>query len=368
MKSFKIFLGVISIFFFFQGCSPKNNEVKIGANLPLTGTVAYYGINAQNGIRLALDSLKLDPTYKNYNFDVIYEDNQGQAKFAITAMTKLINIDKVPVIIGGGSSIETLAAAPLANENKVVLISPISSASSISKAGSYIFRTCPTDNLQAEDLGAWILELGIKNISVVFVNSTWGTSFDSDFENYIKNNGGKIVISESSDPGESNFRPQLSLIKSKNTQALLCIVYAKEGGTLVRQARELGIKQNIFGADPWSQKDFQTGAGQYANGVRYTTPVQYNGEAFKIFRDKFFDKYGKEPDVYASNGFDCMMLVAQAIQKGNRTGEEIQKYFNNVTNFMGATGITHFDENGDVIGKHFGRFIINNDSPELTIK
>lgn len=368
MRSYKILISIISLFLFFQGCSSKSNEIKIGANLPLTGTVAYYGISAQKGIELALDSLKSEPSYKDNQLNVVYEDNQGQAKFAITAMTKLINIDKVGVIIGGGSSIETLAAAPLANENKVVLISPISSASSISKAGPYIFRTCPTDNMQAQDLGAWVLELGYKDISVVFVNSTWGTSFDNDFENYIKNNGGSIIISKSSDPGESNFRPQLSLIKSKNYQALICIVYAKEGGTLVRQARELGIKQNIFGADPWSQKDFRTGAGKYADGIRYTTPIQYNGEAFKLFREKFLKKYNEEPDVYASNGFDCMMLIAKAIKNGNKTGEEIRSYFSKVTDFIGATGITHFDRNGDVIGKHFGRFIIRNEEPELTNK
>jgi branched-chain amino acid transport system substrate-binding protein len=279
-------------------------------------------------------------------------------------MNQLINIYKVPVIIGGGSSIETLASAPIANEKKVVLISPISSASKISEAGPFIYRTCPTDNIQANDLGSWIVESGYNNIAIIFVNSTWGISFNNDLVKYLTSKKVNLLFNLSSDPGETNFRSQLSLIKSKNPQALIFLTYAKEGGTLVRQTRELGLKQAIFGADPWSQQDFRTGAGDQADGIRYTTPVQFDGESFKTFRDKFLNKYKGEPDIYASNGYDCMMLIADAIKNGKTSGEEIRGYFDKTNNFMGATGITKFDQNGDVVGKHFGRFIIQAGQPK----
>ncbi len=348
-------------FILFFGCSGKNSkEINIGANLPLSGTVAYYGLSAQKGINLALKELNQKGFTNNLKIKMVYEDNQGQAKSAITVMDKLINIDKVPVIIGGGSSVETLAAAPVANQNKIALLSPISSASKITLAGPYIYRTCPTDNIQAEDLGKWVLENKYKTVSIVFVNSTWATSFKDDFVKNFQNNGGIVSKIESSDPGDTDFRTQLISLKKSKKDALVFIIYAKEGGAIVRQAKELGMNEPIFGADPWSQEDFRNSAGKFAENVHYTTPVQYDGQTFKEFRDKYFKEYNEEPDVYSSNGYDCLMIIAKALESGARTGDEIKNYFDKQTGFMGATGLTKFDGNGDVVGKHFGRFVIKN--------
>lgn len=367
MKKLTLLVVMALALILIPGCCKKSETsdevLKIGANLPLTGTVAYYGLSAKDGIDLALDHLKGEMEFNGTQIKVVYEDNQGQAKMAITAMSKLINVDKVPAVIGGGSSTETMAAASIANENEAILISPISSATSIANAGIYIFRTCPSDLVQAEDLGEWVLQSNYKKIAVIYANSTWGTGFKNNFVDYFKRNGGEILDVKSSDPGDTNFRTQLSVIKSLNPEALVFIIYAKEGGALMRQTRELGLTQPVFGADPWSQKDFRVGAAEFAEGVMYTTPVQYNGESFNKFRQAFLKKYNKEPDVYSSNGYDCMMLLAHVYSKGARTGEQFQAILSQVNGFMGATGVTHFDKNGDVVGKKFGRFVIRNGEP-----
>jgi len=364
MKTHNSLIGVLTLVFFITGCGTKKEVFKVGVNLPLTGTVAYYGISAQKGIELAIDELKTQNQYfRNVKIELVNEDNQGQASQAVQAMNKLIHVDKVPVVIGGGSSTETMAAAPIANENQVVLISPISSATTISKAGDYIFRTCPTDLNQAQDLGEWVLENRINKIAIIYANSTWGTGFKNDFVDFYSKNNGVILATKSSDPGDMDFRSQLTVIKSLNPEALVFIIYAKEGGTLCRQARELGLTQPIFGADPWSQKDFRTNSGLYSEGIMYTTPVQFDGESFNKFRAMYVLKYNQEPDVYSSNGYDCMMLLANLYLDGARTGVDFQRLLSNVTDFMGATGITHFDNNGDVTGKKFGRFVIRNGEP-----
>jgi branched-chain amino acid transport system substrate-binding protein len=371
MKKFSFLVLVVMALplMFISGCNQQTGTseevLKIGANLPLTGTVAYYGLSAKDGIELALDHIRKKEEFEGKRIEVVYEDNQGQAKLAITAMSKLINVNKVPAVIGGGTSTETMAAAPIANENKTILISPVSSATSIAKAGPYIFRTCPSDLVQAEDLGEWVLESGHKKIAVIYANSTWGTGFKNNFVDYFKRNGGEILDVKSSDPGDTNFRTQLSVIKSLNPQALVFIIYAKEGGALMRQTRELGLTQPVFGADPWSQKDFRVGAAEYAEGVMYTTPVQYNGNSFKKFREAFLKKYNKEPDVYSSNGYDCMALLAYVYSEGAKNGEEFQTILSKINGFMGATGVTQFDKNGDVVGKKFGRFVIQNGEPAL---
>lgn len=364
-KSF-ITLAVGIVLIAAMGCNNYSaDHLKIGVNLPLTGDVSYYGTNAKNGIELAKEQLLASPAFQGKNIELVYEDNQGQGKNAAIVMGKLTSADAVPAVIGGGSSTETMAAAPIAEKTKTVLISPVSSATSVSAAGEYVFRTCPSDLTQAQDLGNWIISQKLNKIAVIYVNSSWGTGFKDNFAAHFKSIGGDIVETISTDPGQSDFRAQVARLKADKVEAYAFIVYAKEGGALVRQAREGQLSAPIFGADPWSQNDFRTVAGDAGNGIRYTTPSQDTGKTFQAFRNAYLKKYNQEPDVYASNGYDCLMLLAKLYQNGARTGEQFQQNLAKTDDFQGATGLTHFDPNGDVIGKKFGRYTISGGKPKL---
>jgi branched-chain amino acid transport system substrate-binding protein len=333
---------------------------RVGVDLPLTGSKSYYGISAREGIEIAKNQLKSEEFFKEREIGVIYEDNQAQAKLAVEAMSKLVNADKVPAIIGGGTSTETMACAPLSTQTKTVLISPISSATSISSAGDYVFRTCPSDGLQAKSLATWVADKGHSSVAIIFASSTWGTGIKNEFVKYYNKTGGKILSIQSSDPNDTDFRSQLTAIKGTNPKALVFLTYAKEGAVAVIQAKELEMQQPIFGADPWSQNDFRASSGKAAEGVCYTSPVNFDGPSFVAFQKDFQTQYHHQPDVYAANGYDCMMLLAKAYQGGARSGEQFQAFLSRVVGHMGATGITTFDENGDVVGKEFGRFTITN--------
>jgi len=152
-----ITLAIGTVLVAIMGCNNKNvDQLRIGVDLPLTGDVAYYGTSAKNGIELAKQQLLETPAFNGKTIDLIYEDNQGQGKNAAIAMAKLASADGVPAVIGRGSSTETMAAAPTAEKTRTVLISPVSSATSVSTAGDFIFRTCPSDLTQAQDLGDWM--------------------------------------------------------------------------------------------------------------------------------------------------------------------------------------------------------------------
>lgn len=126
---------------FISSCNNSNSsEIKIGAILPLSGEAATYGKSARQGIEIGLDlARKLDP--KSPKIVVAYEDTQADPKLGVAAFRKLVNIEKVKVVIGEIASSVTLAVAPVAEAEKVVLISPASSAPKITEAGDYIFRT-----------------------------------------------------------------------------------------------------------------------------------------------------------------------------------------------------------------------------------
>lgn len=148
----KIITGVIVIILIIVGVSyfGKNSKqsavkepIKIGFVGPLSGEGASFGETEKNATELALQDINADP--KSPKFEVVYEDGKCNGKDATSAIQKLISIDNVKIILGGTCSSETLAMAPIAEQNKVLMLSAFSSNPAITNAGDYIFRNSPKD-------------------------------------------------------------------------------------------------------------------------------------------------------------------------------------------------------------------------------
>jgi branched-chain amino acid transport system substrate-binding protein len=340
-----------------------NNDsgaIVIGAALPMSGQVSYYGQDSRRGIDLALDEINANGGVNGQKIQIVYEDTKGEGARAVSAIRALLDVRKVPAVIGGGTSTETLAMAPIAEREGRVLFSPVSSAAKISQAGSYIFRSVPSDGAQAADLAKWVLTKGYKHIALVYVNQTWGTGLKDGFVDQYKAMGGEIVATEATDQGEVDFRTQLVRMRAAKPQAYVAIVYAREGGLLLRQARELGVTNQFFGADPWTKKDFAASAGNAGNGVLFTTPAVYSGPEFTAFAAKYRARYHSEPGIYEASGYDVLRLLVRAMQMGGTSPGAIRKSLAATRGYMGATGKTTFDENGDVPTKGFARMMWEN--------
>jgi branched-chain amino acid transport system substrate-binding protein len=331
------------------------SETVIGAALPMSGDVSYYGQDSRRGIDLALDEINGRGGINGSHVRVIYQDTQGQGALAVSAIRSLLDVQHVLAVIGGGTSTETLAMAPIAQREQHVLLTPVSSAAAISHAGDYVFRSVPSDGAQAADLAKWVLSKGYRRIALIYVNQSWGVGLETDFVARYKELGGQVVAMTSSDQGDVDFRTQIVTMRAAQPQAYVAIIYAREGGLLLRQARELGVKDQFFGADPWTKKEFVDSSGGAGNGVLFTTPAVFGGAEYQAFATKYRAKYHQEPGIYEAHGYDCMMLLARAIQKAGSSPQAIRNALASTRNYMGATGNTTFDANGDVPTKGFAR-------------
>ena len=348
------------------GCnSDTSKSVKIGASFPLTGDFASYGKRAQNGIELAVSEINNSEEY-DFQMEIIFQDNKGTSKEAVNIMNRFATIDNYQVVIGGASSMESLAMLPVANSNKVVLISPISSSPELSM-DDYFFRICPSDAFQAVMMADWLKELNLLNIAVLYINSNWGVSLKDEFVKKYKAIGGNISIIESMNEGEKDFKTHITKIIEKKPEAIYCISYGAEGGTILKQFKELGYKKDIFGADVWSSPELLSSAGNAAEGAYLIKPAEYKNEKFEEFKEKYNTKYNEIPDVYAAYSYDVVYIIANALKNTNKTGEEIKDFFLNMPGYEGTTGITKFDNLGDCNSKPFARLqIIDSEFIEVT--
>ena len=343
------------------GCTKKEKEIRIGASLPLTGDVASYGEQAKRGIEIAKEEINMMGGINGKKLKVVFEDDRNDPKTAVSIIRKFATIDKMPVVIGSAGSTVSLAMAPVVNQNKIVLLSPISSSVKLTiEGGPYFFRVCPADDEQAKIIAQWVLEKGYQNVGLIYTNNSWGKPLAEAFTKYYEQKGGKVVVFEAVEEKSTDIRSQLSQIKAAKLNVIVSPTYPVEGGNLLRQAKELGINVDYYGGDNWDAPEFLTAAGEAANGAFFVDPSEPKGDIFSTFAKKYKAEYGEEPDINAAFGYDALLALANAIKKVKTLdGPSLREELFNVS-FEGATGNIEFDENGDLKTPSFDRNVIKN--------
>lgn len=354
--------------FFINGCSNKNtNVINIGVILPLTGNGAELGEGAKLGIDLAIKEINRFDFYSGKNIIAIYEDSEGDPTKAVSAATKLIKSDNVKILIGPLFSSTTLAVAPIAEKNKVILISPGASNPKITNAGEYIFRNYPSDSYEGKLSADYIYDsLKINNVGIIWVNNDYGVGLKEVFINEYTKLGGSVIFFESYNQGEIDFRSILIKSKNKNINTIYIPGYYEDIGRLILQSVELGLKFQFFsniGVE--HEKLFEIG-GNSVDGLLYTAPtfdINSNNTLIVNFVQNFNNEYNKTPGFPAVYSYDTMYIIFESLKNLSNYNKintvEIQGNLLKISKFSGVTGLTTIDRNGDVI-KEFLIKVVDN--------
>lgn len=347
-----VVLGLLIVFPL--GCSKKTSkEVRIGVILPLTGSAAVWGENAKMGIEIALDEINSSGGIKGKKIRLIYEDSQSLPSNAVSALQKLISTDKVSVVIGDITSSSVLAMAPIAEKKHVVLLSPGASNPDISKAGDYIFRNWQSDALEGSVDAHFAYEkLGYHKAATLCVNNAYGTGLKDVFEDVFQKLGGKIVISESFQQGETDMRSQIKKVAEANPDLIYMPGYPPEMAIVLRQAKEMGIKIQFLSVQAFDDPKILEIAGRAAEGVIFSVPKppDISNPVVSNFIKKYKERFNKEPGVCSDTGYDALKIVCWAISQATEvSGPAIQVQLLKLKDFPGAAGATTFDSNGDVV-------------------
>jgi branched-chain amino acid transport system substrate-binding protein len=322
-------------------------QVKLGAALPLTGPYAQYGTVPRNAIELAIEQRKV----AGYPYDVViqYEDTQLKPNLALTAARKLIDVHRVPVIIGAAGSNETEVIGPIAQRNGVVIISPSSTAARLSKIGDYFFRTIPTDAHEGTFMAHFVYKRGVRRLAILAVNDTGTKSLADSFKDEFVRLGGSIGGYALAPKDTNDLRTQIASIRSFAVEGVFVVGYANETGVFLRQARELGLALPFYSAHPAEAPEVRQIAGAAAEGLVFSTPAHAKGSlAAKKFVAAYREKYAVDPGEFAAEAYDAAMLVMDAMQKVGLKASSIRDYLHRVRNYDGASGLITFSASGDV--------------------
>ena len=344
---------------FALACSgPANHdEILIGEFSSFTGTTATFGQSTHKGIMLALDEVNATGGIGGIGgkkIRVISEDTQSKAEEAATAVAKLIHQSHVSALLGEASSSRSLAAAPIAQAQKIPMITPSSTNPKVTQVGDYIFRVCFIDSFQGSVMAKFATNtLMAKRVAVLYdVRNDYSVGLRQYFVSTFEGLGGQIAAEQSFSEGDSDFRAQLTQLKASRPEALFVPGYYTEASTIARQARELGITVPLVGVDGWdSPKLFEIGGkaieGSYISN-HYST--EDPSPAIRKFVKDFRAKYGATPDSPAALGFDAASILADALRRaGSTDGPKLRDAISATRDFPGVTGKITIDKDRNAV-------------------
>lgn len=338
------------------GASTDSNstEIRIGEYGSLTGTTATFGISTKNGIDMAVDEINKAGGLLGKKVRIIVEDDQGKPEEAQTVVTKLINKDQVIAVLGEVASSRTMAAAPVAQQNGIPMITPSSTNPKVTQIGDYIFRVCFLDSFQGLVIAKFVSNtLKVKDVALLRdIKNDYSVGLGDFFAQNFKSMGGNIVANESYSEGDTDFSAQLTAIKAKNPQAVIVPGYYTEVGLIVRQARNLGLNVPFVGGDGWDSPKLVEIGGQALEGSYYANHLAVSDPdpAIQKFVSEYKSRYSAIPDALAGLAYDAANILFDAIKRANTTdGAKVRDAIASTKDFAGVTGIISIDKDRNAV-------------------
>jgi len=332
------------------GCEKKNDqEIVVGGYFSLSGPDSTFGNDSKEGIELATEEVNAAGGIKGKKIRLVVEDDKSTTQEASQKVRQLIDRDKVVAVLGEVASSRSLAGGLVANQAKIPMLTPSSSAIEVTQGREWVFRTSYTDDLQGRALARFVKdELKKTKVGIFYVaQDTYSSGLAKTFREAFKKLGGEIVVDKGYQKGETNYRTYLSELKAANPEAIFVPNYYGDMVLIARQAKEIGIPGSMFvGGDGWVSSNLLEGAGAELEGAHFTNPYAPDvpWPSSKKFNDAYKAKYKREPPAFAAQGYDGARVLYDAIARAPQvTPEAIRKALTETKDFQGATGTITFD-------------------------
>ncbi len=334
--------------------APAGDTYKIGLNYELSGDVATYGEANVQGIEMAAEEINNAGGIDGKKIELVKYDTKSDAAEATTLATKLMTQDKVITVIGPATSGGMKATIPVAQQNKIPVVSGSATADDVTVDASGVkqlaFRTCVYDSFQGTAAANYAVKKFSAKKAVILRDSSsdYSKGLADAFRTTFTAGGGEIVSEDAYAKGADNFNAVMTKFKGQQFDVIYLPGYYTEAGKAIKQARDLGVTQPILGGDGFDSPVLAEQAGAQLTDVYYTNHYSSADEDPKVqeFIKAFQAKYNTEPNAFHALGYDTLKFVADGIKRaGEKTGVGVQKALAETKDFAGVTGTFSVDEN-----------------------
>jgi branched-chain amino acid transport system substrate-binding protein len=249
-------------------------------------------------------------------------------------------------VLGDFASGPSMAVAEIYAKEGLAQLSQTASHPDFVKISNWQFRNITTQAQEGPYNAGWLKEAGVKNVAVIALQNDWGLSAAENFVKAFEATGGKASV-EYFNPGSRDFRSILTKVSRGNPDAIYLCMFYEEGALLLQQARQLGIKSQMFSTSAlYAPKLLELG-GEAINGLKLSTTFVPDNPAANVrsFVDEYKKRYGQEPNQFAAQAYDAVGIMLEALKRAGpgATRAQLRDQLAATKNYPGVTGATTFD-------------------------
>lgn len=330
------------------------DTIRIGVYGDTTGATSSFGQSTKNGIQLAFEEINAAGGVNGKKLEMVFEDDQGTPEKAKTVISKLISQDKVAAVLGEVASSNSLAAAPVAQEAKIPMITPSSTNPKVTEVGDYISRVCFIDPFQGSVMAKFAANtLKAKTAAILGDNSSdYSKGLTKFFEEEFNKLGGKVITKQTYAQKDQDFKAQLTQMRDQKPDIIYVPGYYGEVGIIAKQARELGMTQPLLGGDGWDSPELWKLGGAALKDAYISNHYSADNPAPEIqnFVKAYQAKFNVAPDSLAALAYDSAKVLADAIKRaGGTESAKLKDAINATKDFPGVTGKITLDASRNAV-------------------
>jgi branched-chain amino acid transport system substrate-binding protein len=361
-KMRNILTVVVALFLLAPACSQKpavnaNNttgNIKVGVFLSLTGATSAYGISALNSFKLATEEINGGGGIAGRHVELVVEDDHSNTGEVAGIVSKLITQDKVHALLAEPISTRAMVAAPIAQEHKVVMVSPAAVKPELTMQGNYIFRACFISPAEGEAIAKFATNrLKAKRAAVILDGKNdYAVVLAGFFSEFFKKLGGEIVNQQNYEASAKDVAAQIKAINAANPDVIFAPGFYSTAGLVAREVRRQSIKATLIGSDGWDSPSLLEGAGDAFDGVYFANHfwVGSDDPVVRKFVTDYLARFGMAPDAGAATAYDAAHLLFAAIKRaGSTESVVVRDVLAKTANFPGVTGRITIDANRNAL-------------------
>ncbi|MFD2616203.1 ABC transporter substrate-binding protein [Terrilactibacillus laevilacticus] len=369
-KMFFMMVSLLSVLILLlAGCSaPKgasesdskkdsSGPMKIGLVTQLSGGGALYGNLMKQGAQLAVDQINAKGGVDGRKLKLLAEDDQANPSESVKVTQRMVSDENIDAWIGTLKSSDTITDIGITAKKNIPSFVPVAVADNVTDSGlNNVYRNVAKNSMQITEMVNYILkEQPHKKMAIIAENTDYGRNIVKIFSEQFEKDGRKITNKELYNVGQKDFNNQLTKIKASKPDSVLIAGLVAEGALIAKQAKQLGINQQLYSFGGFMGKQPMELGGSAVNNLIHTdyfVPTAKD-EKTQSFVNDFNKKYGQIPDSYYSAAtYDAVYLYADAVKKaGTSDPEKVNKVLHELKDEHTVMGDITFDKNGQAATK-----------------
>jgi branched-chain amino acid transport system substrate-binding protein len=338
-------------------------QVKFGVGGPITGPSAATGAQMKNGVDQAAADINAAGGILGQKISVSYGDDVSDPKQGVSVANKFA-ADGVKFVIGHYNSGVTIPSSEVYQENGILQITPASTNPTVTERKMWnIFRVCGRDDQQGQVAGEYIAKhFKGKKIAVVHDKTTYGKGLADEMKKTINKAGMKELLYEGINTGEKDFSALVSKIKQSGADLIYWGGLYTEGGLIVRQMRDQGVKAPLMGGDGITSDEFASVGGPGVEGtlMTYGPDPRNKPDAKKVVEEFRAKKF--EPEAYTLYSYAGVQIIKQAAEAAKSLDpKKVAEKMHSGMQFKTVLGDISYDKKGDITKLDYVMYIWKKD-------